>query len=91
MDRKKNYFVRFWRKVKEVRDASTYVRPGVEGVVIDVKVFSRKPDALQRRGDWTQDDPTPLIQPDSLRYDSKRKQIEEDMAGTGRFYSLSKN
>ncbi|CAI8010701.1 DNA-directed RNA polymerase subunit beta [Geodia barretti] len=32
----------FGEKVKEVRDASTYVRPGVEGVVIDVKVFSRK-------------------------------------------------
>ena len=44
----------FGEKVKEVRDASTYVRPGVEGVVIDVKVFSRKPDTTQRRGDWNQ-------------------------------------
>ena len=32
----------FGEKVGEVRDASTYARPGVEGVVIDVKVFSRR-------------------------------------------------
>ena len=32
----------FGEKVGEVRDASTYAKPGVEGVVIDVKVFSRK-------------------------------------------------
>ena len=66
----------FGEKVKEVRDASTYVRPGVEGVVIDVKVFSRKPDASSRRGDWTQADsggPTA----DNLRYEAKRKEIEE--------------
>ena len=66
----------FGEKVKEVRDASTYVRPGVEGVVIDVKVFARKPDAAQRRGDWTQGDSGPS-RPDNLRYDSKRKEIEE--------------
>ena len=50
----------FGEKVKDVRDASTYVRPGVEGVVIDVKVFSRKPDGNpQSRGNW-QADATPL-------------------------------
>jgi DNA-directed RNA polymerase subunit beta len=32
----------FGEKVGEVRDASTCAPPGVEGVVIDVKVFSRK-------------------------------------------------
>jgi DNA-directed RNA polymerase subunit beta len=32
----------FGEKVGEVRDASTYASPGVEGVVIDVKVYSRK-------------------------------------------------
>ena len=32
----------FGEKVGEVRDASKYVKPGTEGVVIDVKVFSRK-------------------------------------------------
>ncbi len=66
----------FGEKVKEVRDASTYVRPGVEGVVIDVKVFSRKPDAVSRRGGWTQSD-SGASQADNLRYDSKRKEIEE--------------
>ena len=66
----------FGEKVKEVRDASTYVRPGVEGVVIDVKVFSRKPDGGQRRGNWTQDD-SGLSMADGLRYESKRKEIEE--------------
>ena len=66
----------FGEKVKEVRDASTYVRPGVEGVVIDVKVFSRKPDTASRRGSWTQSD-SGLSMADNLRYESKRKQIEE--------------
>ena len=67
----------FGEKVKEVRDASTYVRPGVEGVVIDVKVFSRKPDGAQRRGNWMQDD-SGLSMADGLRYESKRKEIEEN-------------
>ena len=66
----------FGEKVKEVRDASTYVRPGVEGVVIDVKVFSRKPEASQRRGEWTQGESGASI-PDGLRFESKRKEIEE--------------
>ena len=65
----------FGEKVKDVRDASTYVRPGVEGVVIDVKVFSRKPDGVQRRGNWQAD--AGLSMADKLRYESKRKQIEE--------------
>ena len=66
----------FGEKVKEVRDASTYVRPGVEGVVIDVKVFSRKPDGASRRGSWTPGD-SGLSTADNLRYESKRKEIEE--------------
>ena len=66
----------FGEKVKEVRDASTYVRPGVEGVVIDVKVFSRKPDGGSRRGNWSQGDAN-VSMADNLRYESKRKEIEE--------------
>ncbi|MDE0470203.1 MAG: DNA-directed RNA polymerase subunit beta [Candidatus Poribacteria bacterium] len=66
----------FGEKVKEVRDASTYVRPGVEGVVIDVKVFSRKPDGASRRGGWTQGDSN-VSMADNLRYESKRKEIDE--------------
>ncbi|CAI8010705.1 DNA-directed RNA polymerase subunit beta [Geodia barretti] len=41
----------FGEKVKEVRDASTYVRPGVEGVVIDVKLEmgdELKPGVIKR-------------------------------------------
>ncbi len=66
----------FGEKVKEVRDASTYVSPGVEGVVIDVKVFSRKPDVSPRRAGWTQGESGYSI-PDGLRFESKRKEIEE--------------
>ena len=65
----------FGEKVKDVRDASTYVRPGVEGVVIDVKVFSRKPDGAQRRGNWQTDAGASMA--DELRFESKRKQIDE--------------
>ncbi len=32
----------FGEKAGDVRDASLYVRPGVEGIVVDTKVFSRK-------------------------------------------------
>jgi DNA-directed RNA polymerase subunit beta len=32
----------FGEKASDVRDASLYAKPGVEGVVVDVKVFSRK-------------------------------------------------
>ena len=69
----------FGEKVKDVRDASTYVRPGVEGVVIDVKVFSRKVDGTQQ-GNWKQGDigAPKANDPTQLRYQSKRKQIEEN-------------
>ena len=66
----------FGEKVKDVRDASTYVRPGVEGVVIDVKVFSRKPDGAQRRSSWQTDAGASMA--DELRFESKRKQIDEN-------------
>ena len=32
----------FGEKAGDVRDTSLYVRPGVEGIVVDVKIFSRK-------------------------------------------------
>ncbi len=66
----------FGEKARDVRDASTYIRPGVEGIVIDVKVFSRKPDGLQRRGGWTRSE-TGASRIEELRYESKRKQSEE--------------
>ena len=53
----------FGEKVKEVKDASSYTRPGVEGVVIDVKVFSRQATPNSERTAW--------------RQDALRKQIEQ--------------
>lgn len=53
----------FGEKVKEVKDASAYTRPGVEGVVIDVKVFSRQA--------------TPNSERTALRQDAVRKQIQQ--------------
>lgn len=53
----------FGEKVKEVKDASAYTRPGVEGVVIDVKVFSRHA--------------TPNSEQTAWRQEALRKQIEQ--------------
>ena len=53
----------FGEKVKEVKDASAYTRPGVEGVVIDVKVFSRQA--------------TPNSERTALRQEALRKQIQQ--------------
>ena len=39
----------FGEKVGEVKDASSYAKPGVEGTVIDVKVFSRKEKEKDRQ------------------------------------------
>jgi len=39
---KKSCCARSWRKAGDVRDASLYCPPGIEGVVVDVKIFSRK-------------------------------------------------
>ena len=61
---KKNSYARFFgEKVKEVKDASAYTRPGVEGVVIDVKVFSRQA--------------TPNSEQTALRQEALRKQIQQ--------------
>ena len=54
----------FGEKVGEVRDASTYAKPGVEGVVIDVKVFSRKERENDRQTE--------------LREIAKEKTVEKD-------------
>lgn len=60
----------FGEKVREVRDASTYVKPGIEGIVIDVKVFSRKQEPSRHSLQS-------LADADQLRYDAKKKAIEE--------------
>ena len=54
----------FGEKVGEVRDASKYVKPGTEGVVVDVKVFSRK----ERDGDRQTE----------LREIAKKKEVEKE-------------
>lgn len=54
----------FGEKVGEVRDASKYVKPGTEGVVVDVKVFSRK----ERDGDRQTE----------LRELAKKKEVEKE-------------
>ena len=45
----------FGEKVGEFKDASTYVKPGVEGKVIDVKVFSRKETDKDRQTQLRED------------------------------------
>jgi len=54
----------FGEKVGEVRDASMYARPGNDGVVVDVKVFSRREKERDRQ---TQ-----------LRDIAKEKEVERD-------------
>ncbi len=54
----------FGEKVGEVRDASKYVRPGTEGVVVDVKVFSRRERERDRQTE--------------LRELAKEKEVEKE-------------
>ena len=54
----------FGEKVGEVRDASTYARTGVEGVVIDVRVFSRRDREKDRQA--------------QLREAAKEKEVEKE-------------
>ncbi len=67
----------FGEKVGEVRDASKYVKPGTEGVVVDVKVFSRK----ERDGD----------RQTVLREDAKRKEIDKEWQAKSALISQRKN
>ena len=67
----------FGEKVGEVRDASKYVKPGTEGVVVDVKVFSRK----ERDGD----------RQTVLREDAKRKEIDKEWQAKSALINQRKN
>ena len=67
----------FGEKVGEFKDASTYVKPGVEGKVIDVKVFSRKETDKDRQ---TQ-----------LREDAKIKEAEKECARKCELINQRKN
>ncbi len=66
----------FGEKVKEVKDASAYTRPGVEGVVIDVKVFSRQATHESEKTAWRQDALRKQIEQAWLE---KREQVSERM------------
>ena len=67
----------FGEKVGEFKDASTYVKPGVEGKVIDVTVFSRKETDKDRQ---TQ-----------LREDAKIKEAEKECARKCELINQRKN
>jgi DNA-directed RNA polymerase subunit beta len=67
----------FGEKVGEVRDASTYAKPGVEGVVIDVKVFSRKERENDRQTE--------------LREIAKEKTVEKDWRETCELINRRRN
>ena len=67
----------FGEKVGEVRDASKYVKPGTEGVVVDVKVFSRK----ERDGD----------RQTVLREDAKKKEIDKEWQAKRALINQRKN
>jgi DNA-directed RNA polymerase subunit beta len=45
----------FGEKAGEVKDASLYCPPGIEGTVVDCKVFSRKGAELDERSRWIQE------------------------------------
>jgi DNA-directed RNA polymerase subunit beta len=67
----------FGEKVGEVKDASSYAKPGIEGTVIDVKVFSRKEKEKDRQTE--------------LRENSKIKEAEQDCSRKCQLISQRKN
>jgi len=67
----------FGEKVGEVKDASSYAKPGIEGTVIDVKVFSRKEKEKDRQTE--------------LRESSKIKEAQQDCSRKCQLINLRKN
>ncbi len=66
----------FGEKAGDVRDASLVVPPGVEGVVIDVKIFSRKQQRPKSKEELTKE----IAQIDEVKeyYGSQIKTLEQD-------------
>ena len=64
----------FGEKAGDVRDASLTVPPGVEGVIVDVRIFSRKQHKPKSKEELTKE----LAQIDEIRqyYDSQIKTLE---------------
>jgi DNA-directed RNA polymerase subunit beta len=65
----------FGEKAGDVRDASLYAPPGIEGTVIDVKVFSRKGEDKNERLKTQESEEISRLQKD---YSEEKKAIQED-------------
>ncbi len=66
----------FGEKAGDVRDASLTVPPGVEGIVVDVKIFSRKEHKPRSKETLTEE--LKQINAVKERYQKQIKQIKED-------------
>ncbi len=65
----------FGEKAGDVRDASLYAPPGIEGTVIDVKVFSRKGEDKNERLKTQESEEISRLQKE---YTEEKKAIQED-------------
>ena len=65
----------FGEKAGDVRDASLYAPPGIEGTVIDVKVFSRKGEDKNERLKTQESEEIARLQKE---YSEEKKAIQED-------------
>ncbi|MDH4164219.1 MAG: DNA-directed RNA polymerase subunit beta [Nitrospirota bacterium] len=65
----------FGEKAGDVRDASLYAPPGIEGTVIDVKVFSRKGEDKNERLKTQESEEISRLQKE---YSEEKKAIQED-------------
>jgi len=64
----------FGEKAEDVRDASLYVPPGINGIVVDVKVFSRKGIEKDERAKFIEDEEVARL----------RKDFEDEIGIIGR-------
>jgi DNA-directed RNA polymerase subunit beta len=65
----------FGEKAGDVRDASLYAPPGIEGTVIDVKVFSRKGEDKNERLKTQESEEIARLQKE---YSEEKKAVQED-------------
>jgi DNA-directed RNA polymerase subunit beta len=65
----------FGEKAGDVRDASLYAPPGIEGTVIDVKVFSRKGEDKNERLKTQESEEISRLQKE---YSEEKKAVQED-------------
>jgi DNA-directed RNA polymerase subunit beta len=65
----------FGEKAGDVRDASLYAPPGIEGTIIDVKVFSRKGEDKNERLKSQENEEIARLQKE---YSEEKKAVQED-------------